>query len=621
MPSLKMKTNLNMSSLREKKCLSVCQKSNIISKKSCSQVSVSQQAAESDKCVQKCQDGYVASSMEIYTQGEDIKTDEAVDQQDLPRDGNSQFLKQPPTSVDSGTTGDMESIYNFASNLETIFSPVLELIEVHSVANIYGDAGSNSDLNVPGLGIDDSDDNRSSCDYQTCNISDFFISDMIIASLPFDGSTVVNDFTDANHFPDYKYAEPSMLFDVAEECMILPFLEDTAKMSDSDDKKSCEEAMIDSDNSSLYLAINQIRSCDQESDLNIDSDQAEDFDPQLFIKNLPELSDVVSNFLPSIHPKESCRRRSVTLVLDLDETLVHSTLEHCDDADFTFTVFFNMREHIVYVKQRPHLHTFLERVAEMFEVVIFTASQSIYAAQLLDILDTDRKLISQRLYRESCIFSDGSYTKDLTVLGVDLAKVAIIDNSPQVNGLVLCGHFSSDTKLGVILCIVFRLQVNNGIPIKSWFNDPSDCALISLLPFLETLVDADDVRPIIAKRFGHLRKHTRLSANGKYRYVGLFCYFFLLLCRYRRHFATEWTVLTIHCPMNLLSNVKNGLSCVVLFVSRKERIGCLSEMHIPNHFAYRLLNKTCIFLALVFPGEMEGCAATKSSMLVPKWLR
>ena len=59
-------------------------------------------------------------------------------------------------------------------------------------------AGNNNDLNVPGLGTGDSDDNRSSCDYQTCNISDFFISDMIIASLPFDGSTVVNDLTDAN---------------------------------------------------------------------------------------------------------------------------------------------------------------------------------------------------------------------------------------------------------------------------------------------------------------------------------------------------------------------------------------------------------------------------------------
>lgn len=45
--------------------------------------------------------------------------------------------------------------------------------------------------------------------------------------------------------------------------------------------------------------------------------------------------------------------------------------------------------------------------------------------------------------------------------------------------------------------------MNNGIPIKSWFDDPSDCALISLLPFLESLVDADDVRPIIAKKFGN----------------------------------------------------------------------------------------------------------------------
>lgn len=50
---------------------------------------------------------------------------------------------------------------------------------------------------------------------------------------------------------------------------------------------------------------------------------------------------------------------------------------------------------------------------------------------------------------------------------------------------------------------VFRLQVNNGIPIKSWFDDPSDCALISLLPFLESLLHVEDVRPIIANRFGN----------------------------------------------------------------------------------------------------------------------
>lgn len=48
---------------------------------------------------------------------------------------------------------------------------------------------------------------------------------------------------------------------------------------------------------------------------------------------------------------------------------------------------------------------------------------------------------------------------------------------------------------------MFRLQVDNGIPIESWFDDPSDRALISLLPFLETLAAADDVRPIIAEKF------------------------------------------------------------------------------------------------------------------------
>ena len=111
---------------------------------------------------------------------------------------------------------------------------------------------------------------------------------------------------------------------------------------------------------------------------------------------------------------------------------MHSTLEHCPDADFTFPVSFNAKEHTVYVRQRPYLHEFLQSVSKMFRIVIFTASQSIYAEQLLDNLDPDKSIISQRIYRESCVFSDGIYTKDLSILGIDMAKVFIIDNSPQV---------------------------------------------------------------------------------------------------------------------------------------------------------------------------------------------
>jgi Dullard-like phosphatase family protein len=112
-------------------------------------------------------------------------------------------------------------------------------------------------------------------------------------------------------------------------------------------------------------------------------------------------------------------------------------MEQCDDADFTFPVFCDMKEHVVYVKKRPHVDMFLQKMVEMFDVVIFTASQSVYANQLLDMLDPENKFFSKRFFRESCLFTDSSYTKDLTVVGVDLAKVAIIDNTPQVKLLLI----------------------------------------------------------------------------------------------------------------------------------------------------------------------------------------
>ncbi|XP_057462516.1 uncharacterized protein LOC130752705 isoform X4 [Actinidia eriantha] len=454
MPSLKMKTKSTTGCSRAKNCLRVCQKSNMISKNSCSHVLISQHVTEFDAGIQNSED--VSLSDKAHAQ--ESKVDKAIDHHELLVEENHQFQKHLSPLTDSATAERMESTPpTCASNLETIFSPILESVKVHSEAEVNNDAG-----------------------------------------LPIEGNSDYDDITDSTCLLDYKCDESSKLFDVAEECMILPFLEDTMESSSYLNGRTCKDTILDSDDSSLYLAIHQLRSCNQEPDVDpySDSNQLECFDPHMFIRNLSDLSDVPPNFQPNILPNEIQKTKSITLVLDLDglcfrrlvtltfistETLVHSTLEHCEEADFTFPVFFNMKEHTVYVKQRPYLRMFLERVAEMFEIVVFTASQSIYAEQLLDILDPDGKLISRRAYRESCIFSDGSYTKDLTVLGVDLAKVAIIDNSPQV----------------------FRLQVNNGIPIKSWFDDPSDCALISLIPFLETLVDADDVRPTIAKRFGN----------------------------------------------------------------------------------------------------------------------
>ncbi|CAM0953830.1 unnamed protein product [Alopecurus aequalis] len=170
--------------------------------------------------------------------------------------------------------------------------------------------------------------------------------------------------------------------------------------------------------------------------------------------------------------------KSITLVLDMDETLIHSSMKN-EGADFSFPMLNEGKEYTVYVKKRPFVDAFLEKVAEMFHIVVFTASIRPYADQLLDILDPGNRLISQRYYRDSCLRVDNNHLKDLTIIEPDLAKVAIIDNTPEV----------------------YKMQVNNGIPIKTWTSDPSDAALPELMPFLQTLSVAEDVRPIIATKF------------------------------------------------------------------------------------------------------------------------
>ncbi|XP_044461860.1 CTD small phosphatase-like protein 3 isoform X2 [Mangifera indica] len=374
-------------------------------------------------------------------------------------------------------------IFTCSINPEAILSPLIDGSGIHLKSSAQDHEECEDGTMVPEItaGGYDSWSSLSSSD-PTSNVSDSHISDTSVP-VSIGGFTEFDDILTDFLFTEPDYAGQNLILDMTVECMKLPALEEEpVEKMNIHFHGSCEDLLETFKYSWFHPVSQQMRPNHHEIDVNsnsVDLNEA-DFDPQLFIRNCLNFSEEEADLLPVLVYKETSTRKHITLVLDLDETLVHSTMEPCDNADFTLQVSFDMKDHTVYVRKRPFLQTFLERVAEMFEVVVFTASQSIYAEQLLDMLDPEKKYISQRLFRESCIFSDDSYTKDLTVFGVDLSKIAIIDNSPQV----------------------FRLQVNNGIPIESWFDDPSDSALISLIPFLETLANVDDVRPIIAKKFG-----------------------------------------------------------------------------------------------------------------------
>ena len=163
----------------------------------------------------------------------------------------------------------------------------------------------------------------------------------------------------------------------------------------------------------------------------------------------------------------------------LTSPLPHS-VEPIPDVDVTFPVMFNDASYTVYVRKRPHLDKFLAWIAGRFEVTIFTASQQVYAEGLLKLLDPEGRVFTHKLYRDSCLNVEGNYLKDLNVLGRDLTRTVLVDNSPHA----------------------FGYQVDNGVPIESWFDDRNDTELLKLTRFLEALIaGGSDVRTLVRERF------------------------------------------------------------------------------------------------------------------------
>lgn len=193
--------------------------------------------------------------------------------------------------------------------------------------------------------------------------------------------------------------------------------------------------------------------------------------------------------LPPLSPLSRHRLNLVsrkTLVLDLDETLIHShhdgNLRPTSDKPATspdFTLSVHIEGHLVKfcVHKRPHVDYFLNIVSSWYDLVVFTASMEIYGSAVADKLDDNRGILNRRYFRQHCELVQGSYSKNLSVVNLDMSKVFILDNSPAA----------------------YKAYPNNAIPIKSWFSDAQDTALLNLLPVLDALRFCTDVRSVLSR--------------------------------------------------------------------------------------------------------------------------
>ncbi|ODV96868.1 hypothetical protein PACTADRAFT_39618 [Pachysolen tannophilus NRRL Y-2460] len=222
--------------------------------------------------------------------------------------------------------------------------------------------------------------------------------------------------------------------------------------------------------------------------------------PRLLINNNFNLST------PPVVPRK-------TLILDLDETLIHSLSPHNSSVyskskgKMIEIKLNNQLATLYYIYKRPFVDEFLNIVRNWYDLICFTASIKEYADPVINFLEEDfignrgkknfkdnnangtiglneNLLFQRRYYRNHCKWEQGvGYIKDLSILTemkLDPSKIIIIDNSP----------------------ISYSLNRENGIMIEGWINDPNDLELMNLLPLLNSLRFTSDVRAILSLKDG-----------------------------------------------------------------------------------------------------------------------
>ena len=187
------------------------------------------------------------------------------------------------------------------------------------------------------------------------------------------------------------------------------------------------------------------------------------------------------NFVQALVPYlRAPNKKNYSLVLDLDETLIHFKVNKDENGEGV-------------LKLRPGVFSFLEKIREFYEIILFTEASEAYAKLMMEAFSNkDNKILfDYKLYRQHTIIIGQDFIKDLSRIGRPLDKTIIIDNIAQN----------------------FKMQKSNGILIKPFLGeDQNDQALYDLIPILTNIArDEIDVRNGLMKYRDEIL--TKISSN------------------------------------------------------------------------------------------------------------
>lgn len=182
--------------------------------------------------------------------------------------------------------------------------------------------------------------------------------------------------------------------------------------------------------------------------------------------------------------------RVKTLLLDMDETLIHSEeYKPGEKYDYVIQIPNCSIKDKIGVFVRPNCLKFLKQLKSNFELVIFTAARQDYADEVLNVLDPNNELFTARLYRQNCCVIAGTYVKDFRVIkNRDPRDVILVDN----------------------LIYSFAANLGNGIPIKPYLKGDDDYELDFLAEKLSGLKSFMDVEVYLETHFGFREFYQKL---------------------------------------------------------------------------------------------------------------
>ena len=198
--------------------------------------------------------------------------------------------------------------------------------------------------------------------------------------------------------------------------------------------------------------------------------------------------------------KKDIDKNKKLLLLDLDETLIHSEYkfsynnkisnsdkikEKCIYKEIHFKEGESEFQMIIFI--RPFLNDFLENMNSYFDLGIFTAALKNYAEAALKIIDPSEKFFKFKFFRDSCInINDKIYIKDLSIIdNYDLKNIILVDNS----------------------LYSFLNNLNNGVLVNSFYYDENDDQLIFAKNYiLNSLLNCDDVRIVNEETYNFVKQ-------------------------------------------------------------------------------------------------------------------